>query len=169
MKCYREGVQPQRNILGGRRNNQTSKAIFFSCLSFFVLIFRPVSQLLTFTAVDGSVINPSHSASNIGVIFDNNLNMERQVAAICESAFLHMRNISCIRKFLSAGSTKMLTHAFVMCRLDNCNSLLYQLFQSCATCLILCGFKYDCITPLLRYYTGFRGAEDCFQNPTVDF
>ena len=179
MKCYREGVQPQRNILGGRRNNQTSKAIFFSCLSFFVLIFPPVSQLLTFTAVDGSVINPSHSASNIGFIFDSNLNMERQVAAICESAFLHMRNISCIRKFLLAESTKMLTHAFVMCRLENCNSLLYRLpnylihrlklFQNCATRLILCGFKYDCITPLLRYYTGFRGAEDCFQNPTVDF
>ena len=99
--------------------------------------------------------------------------MERQVAAICESAFLHMRNISCIRKFLLAESTKMLTHAFVMCRLENCNSLLYRLpnylihrlklFQNCATRLILCGFKYDCITPLLRYYTGFRGAEDCFQ------
>ena len=88
---------------------------------------RPVSQLLSFTAIDDSVINASHSASNIGVIFDNNLNMERQVAAICESAFLHMRNISCIRKFLSAESTKLFTHAFVMCRLDNCNSLLYRL------------------------------------------
>ena len=38
---------------------------------------RPVSQPLSFTAIDDSVINPSHSARNIGVIFDNNLNMER--------------------------------------------------------------------------------------------
>ena len=38
---------------------------------------RPASQLLSFTAIDGSVINPSHSASNVGVIFDNDLNMER--------------------------------------------------------------------------------------------
>ena len=40
-----------------------------------------------FTAIDGSVIQPSHSARNIGVIFDNKFNMERQVPAICKSAF----------------------------------------------------------------------------------
>ena len=47
----------------------------------------PVSQLFSFTAVDGSVINPTHSASNISVIFDNNLNMESQAAVICNSTF----------------------------------------------------------------------------------
>ena len=40
------------------------------------------SQLPSFTAIDGSVIQPSHSARNIGVIFDNKLNMKRQVSAI---------------------------------------------------------------------------------------
>ena len=39
--------------------------------------YRPVSQFLSFTAIDGLVINPSHTGSNIGVIFDNNLNMEQ--------------------------------------------------------------------------------------------
>ena len=43
---------------------------------------RPVSQLLCFTAVDGSAIKPSQFASNMGVIFDNKLNMDRQVTAI---------------------------------------------------------------------------------------
>ena len=89
---------------------------------------RPVSQLLSFTAVDGSsAIKPSQFASNIGVIFDNKLNMDRQVTAICKSAFFHICNISRIRTFLSAANTKMLVHAFLMCRLDNCNSLLYGL------------------------------------------
>jgi len=41
-------------------------------------------------------------------MFDNKLNLERQVAAICKSAFLHIRSLSCIRKFLSVGTTKML-------------------------------------------------------------
>ena len=118
------------------------------------------SQLPSFTATDGSVIQPLHSAKNIGVIFDNKLNMERQVSAICKSAFFHIRNISRIRKFLSVSSTKALLHAFVTCRSDNCNSLLYglpkrlvhrlQLAQNCAAWLILCGRKHDHATPLLR-------------------
>ena len=40
------------------------------------------SQLPSFTAIDGPVIQPSHSARNIGVIVDNKFNMERQVSAI---------------------------------------------------------------------------------------
>ena len=50
----------------------------------FWLDDRNIVQSLSssFTAVDGSVINTSHSASNIGVIFDNNLNMERQVVVV---------------------------------------------------------------------------------------
>ena len=56
--------------------------------------------------------------------------------------------------------TKALAHAFVTCTLDNCNSLLYglprylvhrlQLAQNCAARLILCGRKFDRITPLLK-------------------
>ena len=120
----------------------------------------PASQLLSFTAIDGSVIQPSRSARNLGVIFDNKLNMERQVSAICKSAFFHIRNISRIRKFLSVSSTKALVHAFVTGRLDNCNSLLHglpkhlvhrlQLAQNCAARLILCGRKHDHVTPLLK-------------------
>ena len=105
-------------------------------------------------------MQPSHSARNIGVIFDNKLHMERQISAICKSAFFLIRNISWIRKFLSVSSTKALVHAFVTCRLDNCDSLLYglpkhlvhrpQLAQNCAARLILCGRKHDYFTPLLR-------------------
>ena len=38
---------------------------------------RSVSQLLFFTADNGSAIEPSQFASNIGVIVDNKLNMDR--------------------------------------------------------------------------------------------
>ena len=51
--------------------------------------------------------------------------MERQVSAICKSAFFHIQNISRIRRFLTVNSTKALVHTFVTCRLDNCNSLLF--------------------------------------------
>ena len=85
------------------------------------------SQFPSFTAISGSVIQPSQFVRNIDVIFDNKLNMERQAVVICKSAFFHIRNICRIRKFLSVNCTKALVHAFVTCRLDNCNSLLYGL------------------------------------------
>ena len=110
--------------------------------------------------IDGSVIQPSHFARNIRVIFDNMLNMERQVTAICKSAFSHIWNISRIRKFLSVNRTKALVYAFVTCRLGNCNFLLnglpkylvrrLQLAQNCAAQLIVRGRKYDHFTPLLK-------------------
>ena len=76
------------------------------------------SQLPSFTAIDRSVIQPSHSARNIAVLLHNELNMERQVYAICKSAFFHIRNISWIRKFLSLNGAKPLVHAFVTCSLQ---------------------------------------------------
>ena len=65
-----------------------------------------------------------------------------------------------ITTVITVSSTKALVHAFVTCRLDNCNYLLYglpkhlvhrlQLAQNCAARLILCGRKHDHVTPLLR-------------------
>ena len=61
---------------------------------------------------------------------------------------------------MSVGTTKVLVHAFVTCRLDNCYSFLYglpkylihrfQLVQNCAARLVLCGCKYEHITPSLK-------------------
>ena len=47
------------------------------------------SQLPSFTATDGSVIQLSHSARNIGVIFDNKLNMELQFLLFVNLHFSH--------------------------------------------------------------------------------
>ena len=116
----------------------------------------PASQLPSVAAIDGSVIQPSDSARKIGIIFDNKLNMERQVTAICKSAFFDTWNFCKIRKFFLVNSTK----AFVTCRLENCNSLLCGVLkylvhrlpfaQNCMAQLILCGCKYGHVTALLK-------------------
>ena len=62
-----------------------------------------------------------------GVTFDSVLKFEHRITDICNSCYFNIRNISCIRKFLSTEHTKILVNAFVTSRLNNCNSLLYGL------------------------------------------
>ena len=104
-------------------------------------------------------IHPSDSARNIGVIFNSTISMLPRVNSLCKSAFYHLPNISCIRKFLSLKSTEILAHAFLSSKLDYSNSLLYnvpkyilkklQSVQNAAARLITCSRKYDHLTPVL--------------------
>ena len=61
---------------------------------------------------------------NLGVMFDRNMTMEDQVSSIIRSVSYHMRNISRIRRHITADSAKKLIHSLVTSRLDYCNSLL---------------------------------------------
>ncbi|XP_067023078.1 uncharacterized protein [Acropora muricata] len=76
--------------------------------------------------VGESTIVPSDSARNIGVIFDSTFS-HSQIIEVCKTAFYHLRTLSKIRRYLSYDTTKVLINAFVISRLDNCNSLMYGL------------------------------------------
>ena len=90
---------------------------------------------------------PSVSARNIGVVFDQTLSLEKHVNSVCKAALFHLRNIAQIREYLTVDNTKILVHAFVICRLENCNSLLVgspkyifqklQHIQNCAARLVV--------------------------------
>ena len=49
------------------------------------------------------------------------------MTALCQSAIFHLRNISRIKRYLTAAATEQVTHAFVTSRLDVGNALLYPL------------------------------------------
>ena len=106
------------------------------------------------------IIKPSpHATRNIGAIFDTTMSMLPHVNNVCKSAFYHLRNISCLRKYLSTQTTEILIHAIITSKLDHCNSLLYnvaknvieklQLVQNAAARLITPSRKCDHITPIL--------------------
>ena len=80
--------------------------------------------------VGDSVIKPSKSAKNLGVIIEKNLNMESQVTNICKSTHFHLRNIGSIRSYLIDSSAKHLVFSFITSRLDYCNSLVIGLPDS---------------------------------------
>ena len=119
---------------------------------------RPILQELS---VVNETIRSSQNARNSGVFFDNHFHFNAHNASICKSSFYHLLNISCIRKYISSNTTEILVHAFVSSKLDNCNSLLYDLsnyqikklqqFQNAAIRIITLSRKHEQITPILLH------------------
>ena len=103
---------------------------------------------------------PSKMARNLGVIFDNELRMDHQIANMCKGMHHHLRTIGSIRHLLTIDATEKLVHAIISSRLDYCNSLLvglpaYQLrrlqsLQNSAARLVSRTRKYDHIKPILK-------------------
>ena len=75
-------------------------------------------------------IAPSISARNLGVIFDNQMSLDKQINSIYKSAFFHLRNIGSIRNMLTDDACSQLIYSLVTVRIDYCNSLLYGMPDS---------------------------------------
>ena len=63
--------------------------------------------LLHEISVAGEIIHSVHKARNIGTMFDSHFCFNDHVTNICKSSFHHLRNISYIRKYLSATTSKL--------------------------------------------------------------
>ena len=72
----------------------------------------------------------SDSVKNLGVTFDCHLTIKTHVSNFVHSANFELRCISSIRHLLSTDATETLVSAFVLSRLDYCNSLLYGFPQN---------------------------------------
>ena len=111
--------------------------------------------------VGDCVVRVTDCVRNIGVQFDAEMTMESHVITVFRSAIFHLRNISRIRRCLTAAAaTEQVVHAFVTSRLDIGNALLYRLplkqmqrlqkTQNWAARLIDCAMRYSHATPLLK-------------------
>ena len=76
--------------------------------------------------VGESQITQSLKVRDLGVTFDQFLNFDDHITAICRSTYFHIRNIGKIRNLLSYDACSTIIHALISCRLDYCNSLLYN-------------------------------------------
>ncbi len=85
--------------------------------------------------IGATSIPPVSQCVNLGVTFDSQLSMELHVKKASRSAFYHLRLIARIRRFLNLAATKTLVHAFVLSRMDYCNSLLAGLPDKTIACL----------------------------------
>ena len=110
--------------------------------------YRPRPSLDSIS-ISEQVVKSSVSARNLGFIVDDSLSLEEHVHSISKSCYYHIRRIAKIQKY-----------AFITCRLDNGNALLYglpkyliqrlQAVQNCAARLVACKPRYARATPILR-------------------
>lgn len=75
----------------------------------------------------GVETNPSKSANNLGVTFDQNFKLRSHISQVCRTCFYQIRDIRRIRRYLSLENAKTLANSLVTSRLDYCNSLLFGL------------------------------------------
>ena len=74
--------------------------------------------------------SPSRTVRNIGAMLDSSLSMESHVNTVVKACYFQIRSLSKIRKHLTDDSAKSLTHAFVKSRLDDMNSLQFDVTDS---------------------------------------
>ena len=77
--------------------------------------------------VGKSQITQSLKVRDLGVTFDQFLNFDDHISAICRSTYFHIRNIGKIWNLLSYNACSTIIHPLISCQLDYCNSLLYNI------------------------------------------
>ena len=99
-------------------------------------------------------------ARNLEITILSNTTMDKHVTNICRSAYAELRRISSTCHLLTVNATKTPLSAFVLSKLDYCNSLLcgspqfildkLQRGQHSAARLVMKSQKCDHVQPLLR-------------------
>ena len=124
-------------------------------------IILNVGKVVEWTVdVGDAIILPSGSVRNIGAMLNPTLNMETHIISMKRACYLQLCSLSQIRKYLTQEAAEKLTHAFLMYRLDNLNSLLInthslqvqqlQLIQNTAARIVMQDTKFCNITPILK-------------------
>ena len=107
-----------------------------------------------------STVHAVDLIGNLGVHVDSHLSMSKHVSNICQLCFFHLRQLRSVRRSITTEAATALVHAFISSRLDYCNSLLYDIYdtllnklqrvQNAAARLINCTCKFDHVTSFLR-------------------
>ena len=117
----------------------------------------------------GTRVAISDTARDLGVVIDRELSLAAHVTAVCNSGYNQLCQLRPVVRSLSVNATKMLVQAFISCRLDYCNSLLFgisdgllrrlQSVQNPAARLVTGARRCDHITPSHHRYGSCTGCQ----------
>ena len=77
--------------------------------------------------VESTAIATTDKVKNLGVIFDQNIIIDKFVSQKCKTAPFALYTIGKIRQFLDTKTIKNCVQALILCHLDYCNSLLFNM------------------------------------------
>jgi len=107
--------------------------------------------------IDNSLLNTTHSARNLGFIFDEHLTFSDQISSLSKSCYSHIRQLSCIRPYLDSKTASTIAASIVHSKLDYCKynlpksqiNRLQQIQNSLARTVVKAP-KSSLVTPILR-------------------
>ena len=110
--------------------------------------------------IQNCTLNTTHSACNLGFIFDKHLTFSDQISALSKSCYSHIRELRCIRPYLDFKTANTIATSIVHSKLDYCNSLYYNLpysqlnrlqqIQNCLACAVFKAPKFTHTTPIFK-------------------
>ena len=126
---------------------------------------KHLHSLPTSITISNAQIPFKDSVKNLGFILDCHLTMNAHVSNIARTCNFELRRLASTRRFLTSTATATLVSAFVLTRIDYCNSLLFgsthdvtsqlQRTQNYAARVIFRYPKSSSITTHLNHFIGF--------------
>ena len=86
---------------------------------------KHLHNLPTSITIGNAQIPFKKSVNNFGITSDCHLTMNAHVSNIARACYFELRRLSSIRRFLTSTATATLVSAFVLSKIDYCNSLLF--------------------------------------------
>ena len=86
---------------------------------------KHLHNLPTSITIGNAQIPFKQSVKNLGFTLDCHLTMNANVSNIARTCYFELRRLASIRRFLTSTATTTLVSAFVLSRIDYCNSLLF--------------------------------------------
>ena len=86
---------------------------------------RHLNNLPTSITIGNDKFPFKQSVTKLGFALDCYLTMNTHVSNIARTCYIELRRLASIRRFLISTVTATLASAFVLSRIDDCNSLLF--------------------------------------------
>ena len=92
---------------------------------FMLVTSNRTRHLHTSITIGNAQIPFKQTVKNFGFTLDCHLTMNAHVSNIARTCYFELRRLASIRRFLTSTATATLVSAFVLSRIDYCNSLLF--------------------------------------------